>query len=201
MMKQLPVYILLLFCVQIVRSQPLNKKIKGELLFENNFKYAYLLDDKDTMPMIAEVTNNKFEFTVVKKDKFDLRTLCLTVDSIDRMALVSEKKGFSSQNSRLIAMEDLTIAIGLDLPGAIVKGGPANIEVDEMFKALHSKDFDKFFKDHSDSQISLLLLRSLIRLTEISSDFSYPCTTYFGTLSERLKATPEGQTVKALLTK
>jgi putative NADH-flavin reductase len=160
-----------------------------------------LLDDKDTMPMIAEVANNKFEFTVVKKDKFDLRTLCLTVDSIDRMALVSEKKGFSSQNSRLIAMEDLTIAIGLDLPGAIVKGGPANIEVDEMFKALHSKDFDKFFKDHSDSQISLLLLRSLIRLTEISSDFSYPCTTYFGTLSGRLKATPEGQTVKALLTK
>ena len=153
------------------------------------------------MPLVASVVNNKFEFTVEGNCKLDLRTLSLTVDSIDRKTFVSEGTGFISKNARLIAMEDLIVEIKYDLPSAVVKGGPANIEVDEMFKALHSKDVDKFFQDHSDSQICLLLLRSLIRLNEISSDFNYPCTVYFGTLSERLKATPEGQTVKAMLTK
>jgi hypothetical protein len=70
-----------------------------------------------------------------------------------------------------------------------------------MFQALRSNDVAKFFQEHSNSQISLLLLRSLISLNKISSDFNYQCSTYFNILTERLKKTPEGGKVREMLNK
>jgi hypothetical protein len=89
--KQILTITFLLFCIQGVRSQALHQKIKGVLLQENNFKYAYLQDNLDSMPLLATVVNNRFEFTVDKSEVSDLRTLSLTIDSIDRKAFVFEK--------------------------------------------------------------------------------------------------------------
>jgi hypothetical protein len=122
MRKELSIIVLLLFCIQSVSSQALHHKIKGVLLQENTFKYAYLQDAKKGM-LVTTVVNDRFEFIVDKNDEFDLRTLSLTIDSVDRKAFISENRVFGSQNSRLMAMEELTIEIKSDLQSADVKGG------------------------------------------------------------------------------
>jgi hypothetical protein len=199
MKKAFVTVFVLIVCIYSVNGQALQRTIKGVLLQGNDFKYAYLQATNGEL-VVTEVVNNRFEFTVPKNGDFDNRILFLQVDSIDRKLFESEKRNIRSRSSRLIALEDLTIEIGSDLPSSVVKGGPDNIEVDEMNQALLKKDFAAFFKLHSDSRISLLLLKSLIRVNEISLDLHFECSTFFDALSLRLRTTPEGEKVRKLLT-
>jgi hypothetical protein len=198
MEKKLTFVAFFLLCMYSVSGQTTAIKIKGVVSQETGFKYAYLQDAKRKL-LLTTVVNGKFEFEVDRMSDLDLRTLSLSRDSIDRTSFVRDGKFFRARSSRLIAMEDLTIEIGSEWPTANVKGGPRNIEVDEMFQSLQSKDVAHFFQTHPDSQISLILLKSLIRINEISPDFNYPCSAYYDLLTNRLKGTPEGKKVKDLL--
>ena len=200
MKKKLKIIALLLFCMYSVSGQTTHLKIKGILSEGSDFNYAYLQDAKRQL-LFTPIVDGKFEFKVDRTDDLDLRNLFLSKDSIDRTSFVREGKFFRANASKMVAMEDLTIEIGSEWPATHVKGGPQNIEVDEMFQALKSKDVAPFFQAHSDSPISLVLLKSLIRINEISSDFNYPCSAYYDLLSNRLKETQQGKKVKELLPK
>jgi len=194
-MKFFKLVLILILAAQVGKSQTLSCRIKGILLHDNQYKYAYLQASKKAAPLMTTIANNAFEFTTQKNGDFDLRTLYLAIDSIDRKEFVAEQKTFRVRSSRLIAMENLTIEIDNDLPHAVVIGGADNIEVDEMAQVLVSKEYLTFFKKHSNSRISLLLLQSLITYNKIVSNSDNECLQYYGLLTERLKNTPEAQKI------
>lgn len=186
-------FFLSLFTIQGARSQSLYSEIKGTIVNNSSYTYAYLVDlnTKDSMA-ISPIIDQRFYFKVVKPEGFQLRNLFLAIDSsktIDDFREISRIK----ESGRLLAIEDMEISVNTDVFHATVKGGVFNKDLDDMNQAIETFTLDGFFESHPSSPVSLILLRILFRLNrnEITRS-KYDLKAIFNHLSESLKSSEQG---------
>jgi len=187
--------IFIFFTIQGLHSQTLNCKINGILLEQSPFKYALLNDAKTKKVIFAPIIDGHFEFNIERQNEFQMMTLFLGEDSLKTYEQSRRDKG----NSRFIAVEDTYITIKDNVLGATVKGGSMNKDIDDMYKVMSSGQFESFFQQHPNSPVSLVLLKSLIRINEVTwLQGTLNCKLFYNKLSENLKNSILG---KELLTK
>lgn len=172
------------FTIQNLHSQSLDCKINGVLLEQSPFKYALLNDAKTQKVIFAPIIDGHFKFTIKRQNEFKMVTLFLGEDSLKTYEQSMQDK----DNSRFIAIEDMDITIKADVLGGTVKGGSLNKDIDDMYVVMKSRQFEPFFDQHSDSPVSLVLLKSLIRINEITAlQGILDCKLFYNKLSENLK--------------
>ena len=151
-------FIIMLFSIQGLYSQTLNRKINGLLINQLPYKYAYLVDLNRKGITMSPILNKKFHFDVKQDDDFELRKLFLSGDSTENFDTYLQKSRERTLDERLLAIDsDAEIFIRMDVNGATVKGGKYNSDIEDMNATIQNKEYLTFFTNHPDSPISLML--------------------------------------------
>lgn len=197
--------VLLIFIFLILQGafgQTLKCKIHGTLINQSKQNYAYLYFPDTKLKIVSPIIHNQFVFEVDKPKNLTIAVIFLSSDSVKTYNNVIEDKKRGIHNTRTIAIENLDLIIKDNLTDAIVNGNTLNKELDEMNLAIKSNEFDNFFKQHSNSHISLKLIDALNSLNKKEMPFgastNFKVKYFFELLSEQLRGTEEG---KALLNK
>lgn len=123
----------MLFSIQGLYSQTLNRKINGLLINQLPYKYAYLVDLNRKGIIMSPILNKKFHFDVKQDDDFELRKLFLSGDSTENFDTYLQKSRERTLDERLLAIDsDAEIFIRMDVNGATVKGGKYNSDIEDM---------------------------------------------------------------------
>lgn len=184
--------LLMFFTIQGLYGQTLNCEIKGTFVDSINYKYAYLVDLKLKSIIKTPITDGKFKFILAKPESYQITELFFEEDSIKTTTYFLEQSKRASVNRRIVAIENTDLIFGKNALDMKVIGGQLNEDINQMYKAMETRDFQTFFDQHTDSEISLSLLRVLIRLNKIFED-SFDCKAFYNRLSERIKNSPKGK--------
>lgn len=187
----------MLFSIQGLYSQTLNRKINGLLINQLPYKYAYLVDLNRKDIIMSPILNKKFHFDVKQDDDFELRKLFLSGDSTENFDTYLQKSRERTLDERLLAIDsNAEIFIRMDVNGATVKGGKYNSDIEDMNATIQNKEYLTFFTNHPDSPISLMFINVLL---SINSSFSLLKKTdfeqFFSKLSVKLRNTEKGKEV------
>jgi len=133
-------------------------------------KYAYLYLNESKRLLITNIQNKRFYFSGIDtlgKKGLNFGHLFLSKDSLDRYIPLKEiaLKNIN-RKYRSIVLEDapLKISIKGDIRYAKIEGGELNKEYDEMNLAISELKYKEFIESHSNSLMSLLLIRSTLPL-------------------------------------
>lgn len=175
-----------------IYAQSADCKLEGELKNESSTGYAYLINLSNKSCQVTPIVLGKFSFVVKKKKEFELGYIFIASDSLKRYDFFMENK--KDLDSRSIAIEDAKMIVNTTLREAVVSGTKFNKELDEMDKAVVERNYSSFFDKYPDSPISLLLLKTLVRLSKIEMlNIKYDFKLFFLKLSKRLQDSEEGK--------
>lgn len=163
--EKIVLFFLLFFTMQGAKSQSLYCEIKGPVVNNSNYAYAFLVDLRNKVIFKSQILDNHFSFKVAKPKDAQLVNLFLEKDSlktIDDFLL----KNKTISTSRLLAVENAEVSIGSHIFYATVKGGPGNKEIDEMYQAMNSGNYGHFFESHPESPLALTLLKALTKVVQ-----------------------------------
>ncbi|RDC56179.1 hypothetical protein DU508_11220 [Pedobacter chinensis] len=118
-------------------------------------------------------------------------------DSLRTYAEVFEERKMGIYSSTSIAIEDLEIIIITNIREAAVNGGAFNRDIDHMNLAIKANKYEEFFEQHTDSPISLKLLKALVVVNKKKLPFggvsNLNVKYFYKVLSEQLKNSEEGK--------
>ena len=191
-------YLLTFFTVQNLNGQTLDCIIKGTFTDSTKYKYAYLVDLKAKKFIKTAIARNNFSFIVAKPKNYLVTQLYLEDDSIKTISYFLEQAKRAGVNRRIIAIEDADLIFGKNALDIKVIKGKLNEDIVQMYKTMETKEFNLFFAQHPDSQISITLLKALVRLNKVFEN-AYDCKAFFNQLSDRLQKSEEGKSLLLLL--
>lgn len=184
--------LLFFFTQQTVLSQGVACKISGSFTYTNDYKFAYLLDS-DSKVIKVPVKDGKFQFEIDRKKDFVLMNLYFGVDSLRKYSDVLDRRLEGVSDAKVIAIEKIVdITIDEKINEALVTGGMLNKDLSDM-KLTKPSEYEKFFKEHPDSPVSLMFLKVLSRMRNGMFSPYIDCKLYFSKLSEKLRNSPEGK--------
>lgn len=100
---------------------------------------------------------------------------------------------------RSIVVENLKIIINTDMPNAKILGSDLNRDLDEMYSAINSLDYEAFIKKHLESPVSLHLISTLNKVNKVKFPFGestqYDVKDFYNMLSDQIKASTFGKKV------
>jgi hypothetical protein len=170
----------------------LNCEIKGTFVGSINYKYAYLVDLELKSIIKTVITGGKFKFILAKPESYQTTQLFFEEDSIKTVTYFLEQSKRASVNRRIVAIENADLIFVKNALDMKVTSGQLNEDINQMYKVMETRDFQTFFDQHPDSEISLSLLKALIRLNKIFEN-SFDCKAFYDKLSERIKNSQKGK--------
>lgn len=189
-MRKITLFLCIFFTIQGLHSQTLNCKINGLVSGKTPFKYAFLVETEAKKNHMAPIINGHFELQIPKENKYQLLTLFLAEDSLKTYKEAKNDR----ENCRLVVLEDMDIIIESDVRNAKVNGGTLNKDLDQMYQAMHSLDYELFFSQHPDSPLSIRFLRVLMVInTRPPFEGTLNCKLFYDKLSDNLKDSKEGK--------
>lgn len=188
--------ILLLFStVCSLYSQATNCTVTGTVDRNLPYKYAYLYNSKKNVLLKTPIVLNHFKFNASRHEELTLASLFFAMDSLMTYSNMLEKKAERIFEEKILAIED---SVNVKVPTenmkeAIVTGGPLNKALNEMYLTNSKRNYGEFFLKYPDSPVSLLYLKVLINISKTSMGAGVDCTSYYNSLSNRLKNSEEGK--------
>jgi hypothetical protein len=179
--------------------------IYGTTATELPYKYAYLYDQDTKVFVTALITNHQFSFEVDRPQKLKILMLSFNKELIKTYEEILESPDYKYPNgARMVALED-TVEVTLKeyTKQALVKGKSLNKDIDGMYLAIKSGKYDTFFKEHPDSPVAIVFLRTLAGLAVKGSSLItiQECKLSYDSLSDRLKNTDEGKELLKMIGK
>lgn len=204
MKRKLQLILLLCFAIpNLIKAQESKYIVFGKVDSQCVNSYAFLYLPERKLTIHQPIVNLTFKFIVDKKLKFETVMLYFGKDSTKTYNDIQSDRRFGVKDIVLVALEDsVYISVNNDLNTVKVVGRNLNRDLMEMGDAIKSGNYLDFFSSHSDSQVSLLFLRSLARVNKrLIFDQLIDCELYYSKLSEGLKKSPEGLVVWNMISK
>ena len=203
-MKNITVLVLLMVLF-VAKGFGQKCKVYGTTAIDLPYKYAYLYDPDTKVFVTAPVTNHQFSFELDRSEKLKILMLSFNMELMKTYKEVLESPDYKYPNgARMVALED-TVEVTLKeyTKEALVKGKTLNKDIDGMYLAIKLGKYDAFFKEHPDSPIAIVFLKTLTGLATKGSALItiQQCKLSYDSLSDRLKNTDEGKELLKMIAK
>lgn len=179
--------------------------VYGTTATELSYKYVYLYDPDTKVFVTAPVIAHQFSFELDRPEKLKILMLSFNMELMKTYKEVLESPDYKYPNgARMVALED-TVEVTLKeyTKEALVKGKDLNRDIDGMYLAIKSGKYDTFFKQHPDSPVAIVFLKTLTGLATKGSALITieQCRSSYDSLSDRLKNTDEGKELLKIIAK
>jgi hypothetical protein len=188
--------LIMFFTTLEMKAQIQSCEIKGVFLDNQKYKYAFLVDLKLKTISTSPIIKDAFSFTVTKPNDDQIIQLFLEEDSAKSINYFLNESKIASNNRRIIAVEDADILFLKDARTVTVKTGALNQDIEQMYLAINSRNYDQFINTHTNSPISLYFLNALVAINKkMKSGDALNCKELFNKLSDRLKNSVQGKEI------
>lgn len=205
MLKKIAVIILLLLPIIYANGQVTTYEVAGLIKGTSYYKYAYLYQSETKNLLKTKVQNQQFlfvgEFTLEKKG-FNAAFIFLSNDSLDKF--IDQQEVVLKQldrQYRILVMDGTPIKITIEdeVKNAKVEGGNLNKDYDEMNLAVRERRYIDFIESHSDSPISLLLIRGILPMKKFPFIGQLDFQELYDKLSDKVRQSEYGlETLKKI---
>jgi hypothetical protein len=197
MKKNLILLTIILFFTAKVFGQ--NCIVTGTIAPQLTYKYAYLYDTELKKLISTPINDHKFNFQLAKPEKFKIMMLSFNTYLMSNYQDLMDSEDYEYPNrAKMIALED-TVEVTLleKTQNALVKGKQLNKDLEDMYAAIKSRRYALYFKEHSNSPVSLVLLETLASNAANGSIFfsKEECMLYYEELSQELKNSDKGKKI------
>lgn len=205
MLKKIAVIILLLLPIIYANGQVTTYEVAGLIKGTSYYKYAYLYQSETKNLLKTKVQNQQFlfvgEFTLERKG-FNAAFIFLSNDSLDKF--IDQQEVVLKQldrQYRIMVMDGTPIKITIEdeVKNAKVEGGNLNKDYDEMNLAVRERRYIDFIESHSDSPISLLLIRGILPMKKFPFIGQLDFQELYDKLSDKVRQSEYGlETLKKI---
>lgn len=192
---------LLLFISSQLYSQNKIATING-VVHNKIFTYAYLYDFENKETKVCQIVADKFKFELEIEKELKIYKLFLGSESSILPENQIEHRIQDRSGTRMIALENMNIDITDGVMSAIIEGGELNKSLDEMNITIKNFDYNSYFEKFPDSPVSILFLKSLVRISKAPIlDSPINVQSFYTKLSDRLKNSEDGKILYASIFK
>jgi hypothetical protein len=196
--NKLILLLFLLFSIEGLHAQALDVEINGTLIDAPQYKCVYLANLKQKTFLVTPIVKGGFGFKTQITVDGSLAHLFFDTDSTRTIDYLLQSR--NGDHTRLVAIEDATLAFTANAKAMEVIKGPLNNDVNDMYEAMATSAFEKYFETHSESAVSLVFLRALIAVGSKNKGVTpINCKVLYDKLSERLKNSSKGKELLSLL--
>ncbi|WAC41435.1 DUF4369 domain-containing protein [Pedobacter sp. SL55] len=205
MLRKICIIVLFLLSVICAKADELTFRIKGALIGNTNYQYAYLYQSDTKKLLRVKLENRRFEFTgeiILYKKDFNVGFIFLSNDSAAKF--INQREIIEKQIDRqyrmiILGRHTINVTTDADIKNAKVEGCELNKDYDEMNLAGHELKYEQFIDSHRDSPISLLLIRGILPLKHLPIFDQLNFQGLYDKLSNKIKQSEYGlETLKRI---
>lgn len=168
-------------------------EINGTFDKPTTYKYAYIVDIKQKEMAYSAIVNNHFLLKVLQPKVYQNVYLFFEQDSTKTYSYFLDQTKRIGNKGAGIVIENANLLFEGDAKHIKVLKGELNEELHQMRIALNTNNYDDFFDQHPDSQLTISILKALLKLNQMPElEPKYDCKKLYDKLSDRIKNTPEG---------
>ena len=184
----------ILIAIKSLNAQTLYCEIKGSLINNTNYTYAYLYDFELKTVVFTPILNNSFIFKVQKIETYKNLRLFFEKDSTKNYEYFRDQAKTYRNNGRAIAVEDAVLEFDGEVDRVKVINGKFNEVVEEWYIAMKTSKLIEFIDKHHDSFLSLSIVKAFFNLNNMPEVVEkYDCKLLFNKLSQEIKDSVEGK--------